>query len=187
MSWRKKIIIIGTALIVLIGGSVAVVLVVRKSPALQNTIYKVANVNAPAVNTNQAVTNVNAPVAADTNRSQINYVARNFAERFGSGSNQNQGSNYMAAQEFGTKAFNTYLTTLANQEKNKTTTGKYHGYISRVLTITITKLNTLTASAVLGMQRQETLDTTTKNYNQNLSIELQKVGSDWKIDAAAWQ
>lgn len=183
---RRKLIIYLSAFVVIIGVSVAVILSVNRSPKLQNVVNSLANkqpTNSTTTNTNSAVTNT-AIVTPD--RSQITFVARNFAERFGSASSENNGSNLVAAQAYGTQNFNEYLDEQIILAKvTRPTT--YTGTIARALVFDFLRLNAANASVVVSTQYESTVGTTTTTKNRDLLIDLVKVGGDWRVNAAAWK
>ena len=184
---RRLLILFSVVFVILVAGSITVVLLVHRNPKLQNTIYKLANVNAPATNTptNVAVKNTNA--TAEASRAQISLVARNFAEIYGSGSNQNNGSNLTEAQAYTTASYSQYLRSVITENRLTQPTSPYHGFVTKALVIQLTKLTSTTATVLVGTQRQETTGTQTKTYTQNLEIDFIKVSGAWKVNAAAWK
>lgn len=181
----RRILIIIIAFVVLVGGSLAVVLSVKNSPALQNTVQRIANL--PGTTTNTVTTNTALPTSsAEAERTRVIFVARTFAEVYGSGSNQNNFSNLTAAQTYSTKTYANALQAQIAQGRLTLVTTPYHGYVTKALVVTFTKLSTTTASVVVSTQRQETLDDKSKTYTQNLEVQLQKNGNDWQVNAAQW-
>lgn len=183
----RRLIIIAAAFLVLIVGSVAVVLLVRRSPILQNTVSKLANLPSNA-NTATTVRNVNAGQVASlaADRQQISYVARNFTERYGSGSNQNDFSNLVEAEAYATKSYAAVLRVQIAQGRLANVTVPYHGFVTKALVVTFAKLTSSSAVIVVSAQRQETAGADTKTYNQDLHLDLLKVGTTWQVNAAEW-
>ncbi len=183
----RRLIIIAAAFVTLVGVSVAVILIVRRSPTLQNTVSKLANLPTNA-NTSTVVRNVNSGQAAslEADRQRISYAARNFTERYGSGSNQNDFSHLVEAQAFVTKSYATVLRVQIAQGRLANVTVPYHGFVTKALVISFAKLTSTSAVVVISAQRQETTGADTKTYNQDLHVDLLKVGGAWQVNAAEW-
>lgn len=186
MSRRLLIIILGA--LVLIGIAVAIIFVVNGNPDLQNQVLKIANVNTSNTNTtnvNTALANTNASVSADVVARE--FVGRNFAEAFGSGSSEDNFSNWQKTKPYTTDSFGAFLDRTQAQQRQINLTGPYHSYLTKSLVVTTTKLTTTTAAMTIGTQRQETIVSDTQVYYQDLLLDLIKVGSDWKVNAASWK
>jgi hypothetical protein len=181
---RRRLIIIAIAVLVISVPALIAVIVVDRSPALQNTVLRLSNQS--VANENVAVTNIATNVATNPDHASITYAARNFAEVYGSGTNQNNVAHYQQAKQWATADFSRFLDRLIAQERNTPTT-PFHRVISSALVVSITRQTPTIASVTIGLQRQETIDTTTKTYNQELHLDLIKVQTDWKVNAASWQ
>lgn len=184
---RNRLIIIAVALVVVIGVSLGIILAVNRSPKLQNVVYKVSQTTPP---TNTVIQNTNAaPVAAkiSPDRQAIQFVARNFTERYGSFSNQNAGSNLQDAAQYATVS---YAEILKKQAANKLSTPnapEYNGTVTKALVFTFVKLTTVAASVVVSTQQTVTTGNTPATVNVDLLVDFIKVGADWKVNAAVWK
>lgn len=184
----RRLVIILVIAAVLIIGAVAVVFFVDRSPALQNTVLQIANVNtntSTTTNTNTSLPNTN--VSVDTEAIKREYSARNFTESFGSGSSQDNFANWEKTKPFVTASFGAFLDRTLSQQRQANLSGAYHAYLTKTLVVTTTRSNASTASMVIGTQRQETLESSTTTYYQDLLLDLVKVGDDWKVNAASWK
>jgi hypothetical protein len=171
-------------LIALVGLGTGIILLVNKSPSLQNVVLKLSN-TADETNANQLANQNTNPAPTETPEQQrLIYVARNFAEQFGSGTNQNNSANLREAQQWGTKNFNDYLNRQIALGSCPST--PYRATVTKVLVVNITKQATTTAAVTIGAQREETIDQAVTTYTQNLLIDLLKQGDDWKVNAATW-
>lgn len=185
---RKRLLIILIAVAVLVVPIVIAVFVINRSPGLQNTVLKLANIttndniNAPA-NTNNGL-NVNAAAAADL--TAITFVSRNFAETYGSGSNQNGGSNIVAAEQWASRSYVDVLKREISRLTNSPT-AKYTATTTRALVVNVTKQTASTAAVTVGTQRQETVDKQVTDFYQDIFIDLVKDNSGWKVNAAKWK
>ncbi|GEM_PF-2485926 len=184
---RRLLFIIGAA-VLLIGAAIAVILLVNRSPALQNKVLQLANVNSSNANVQNSNTQpVNTNTAVDNDQVVREYAARNFAEAFGSGSSEDNFSNWEKTKPYVTDSFGAFLDRTLAQQRQINLTGPYHSYLTQSLVVTTTKVAPTTAAMTIGTQRQETIDQDTKVYYQDLLLDLVKVGSDWKVNAASWR
>lgn len=184
----RRLILILSIAAVLVFVAIVIIFFVDRSPALQNTVLQIANVNtntAPPSNTNGDLPNTNATV--DTELIKREYVARNFAESYGSGSSQDNFANWEKTKPFVTTSFSAFLDRTLNQQRQQNLSGPYHAYLTKALVVTTNSTTATTASMTIGTQRQETLDTTVTTYYQDLLLDLIKVGDDWKVNAASWK
>src|SRR5437899_1530643 len=158
MSRRLLFILIGVAALVI--PVVIAAFVINRTPRLRNAVLKLgnvnvsSNVNAIAANTNVSGT-VNSPSA---DRTQIKFVSRNFAETYGSGSNQNNAGNIVDAEKWATASLTTTLNSQIAQQRATQTVTPYHGILTTALVMNITKQTTTTAVVAVSTQRQETID-----------------------------
>lgn len=188
MNRRLLFILIGLA--VLVVPTVIAAVIINRSPKLQNTVLKLGNINT-AKNTNGALasntntTNTNNSVAVE--QAQILFVSRNFAETYGSGSNQNNFSNITESEKWATKSYADFLERGIVQQRAGQKTSPYHEILTKVLVMNITKQSTATAAVTVSTQRQETTDRTPKVYYQDLLLDLIKVGAAWQVNAATWK
>lgn len=181
----RRLVIIIIAIVALIGASVAIVLLVDRSPSLQNAVYQATNTAPANSNTNTAAVNVNtAPVSPD--KSAIQFVARNFTERYGSWSNQNGASNLVAAKAYATPAYSKYLEDQIQKTKATPVPAVYSGTITKALVFTWLKQTDTLASVQVATQQEVTTGPSTITQTKNLLIDLVKVGTDWKVNAAVW-
>lgn len=183
---RRRLIIVAVSLIVVVIPAVIIIYAVNRSPQLQNTVLKVANVNRPSANVNPANANtITDPRASD--RQAVTFTSRNFAERFGSESNQNNFANFVQAKAYGTTSFNASVERSIAQQRLTAKTTPYTGTITKALSISIGTLGKASTSVTVSTQRQETIDRTERVYYQDLILEMLKVGNDWKVNAASWK
>jgi Flp pilus assembly protein TadG len=187
---RSRLIILFSAFLVIILGSIGVMWAVKKSPRLQQAIENSAHLNRP-VNTNSVATNGNRNSAANspanTDVADINFVARNFTERFGSDSSQSDYAGMAAAETWGTTSFNDRLNSNLAVLRAQPVSPTFHQITTQALIITITSRVTSTATVTVSTQRQETTGTDVKTYNQDLVLTFRQVADHWLVDNASWQ
>ncbi|MEK7637086.1 MAG: hypothetical protein AAB402_01685 [Patescibacteria group bacterium] len=183
----RRIIFFASALVVMIGLALVIILSVTRSPRLQNAVYRVTNTAPPVTNRpTDAPANANrSPYTPD--RQAIIYVARNFTERYGSGSNQNGGRNLTDAQAYATAAYGDFLGAQIAQARSAPPPKEYHGTVTRALVFNVLKQTTAAASVVVATQQTVTVGTAATVQTKDLLIDLVKVGADWKVSAAVWK
>lgn len=184
---RNRIIAVIIAIVVLVGLSLGLILLVRHNPKLQNTVYKITNTSAPtnaAANINLPA-NINAPPIS-SDRVAITAVARNFTERYGSWSNENKGSNLVAAQAYGTKLFNNFLATQIAKEQSSPAAAEYQGVITTALAFHFETMTAANATVLVTTRQQVTTGAKTQLITKDILLIMLKVGSDWKINSAVW-
>lgn len=183
MSRRILIIVIVAA--VLIIPAVVVLWLVNRSPSLQNKVLQLAN-------TNTTIVNINTNSASNTNTvnnpeaDAIKLTARNFAETYGSYNSQNNYANLTDAKAWSTIAFGAYLDRTAVQGQQQPAPAEYQATLTKAVVMKIAKQTAGTATVVVTTQRQDTAGQKVTTYYQDLTLELQKVGDNWLVNAASW-
>ncbi|MFH0873511.1 MAG: hypothetical protein V1846_01575 [Candidatus Komeilibacteria bacterium] len=133
---------------------------------------------------NTAVTNSNSPetpVKAPEGGEAV-VAARNFAERFGSYSNQNPYDNIKQLFPLMTGRLSSTFTT-ANTKPGDS----YQGVESRLIAIKVVQANAAVAQLVVTLQRSErNASLQPKVYYQDLALTLIKQANQWLVDAAEW-
>jgi len=182
----RRILLILIAAVILVALGLGIVLLVDRTPALQNAL-------APAGDTNETTNNANAAPATNDNtnahsdRAAIEYVARNFSELYGSGTTQNDFVNIIEAKQWGTANFNSYLDRLVALERSKGPHQKFTRTISTALVIKISKQAAATAAVTVTLQRTDSGEAGDKQYYQDIHLDEVKQEANWKINAATWQ
>lgn len=182
---RNRLLIIGIALVVLIGGALAVLLLVNKSPQLQNAVYKLANTNSAAANTNSTA-NINRNIPP-SDRDTIRFAARTFTELYGSFSNQNNGSNLIEAAAYATKDFAAVLRQQAVVKQATPPATTYISVITRAYVFSFVQQTSTVATVVVSTQQQTTTGASTVTGTKDLLLDLVKVGANWQVSAAVWK
>jgi hypothetical protein len=116
-------------------------------------------------------------------------VAANFAERFGTYSNQVP---LVLGDDLKLITTSKMQTWLKGYYQNKKDLPDYHQYYSLTTTALGTNNNVLDASGskatvTLQTSRSENKAGIDKQFNQNIEIVLLKVGKAWRVDAAYWK
>lgn len=184
---RRYLIISGIAVgaMVLIGGGV--LLLIDRSPSLQNAIEKRANLNQSTnVNGNQNQNQTVTTKPKDTDLETIKFITRNFVEQYGSSTSDDGYSGILRVTKWGTAALNVQIQSfVATQRQNPSTV--YRSTLTKVLVIDVPRRTATTATVSIGTQRQETTGVAVQAYNQNITLGFLKQGSEWKVDSVVWQ
>lgn len=185
---RRTLLIASIAVLILVGLGVGTTLLINRTPKLKNALEQKINTNI-SVNTNAAVDNTNLTVSntnTDAEREAIIFVARNFTERFGTGSTDDKFAGMLSATTWGTVSLNDNLRkNIITLYGNPGTT--YRSFETKALVFSFTRRTDATAALTIGTLRTETIDRSAKSYNQNLQLTLIKSGGLWKVDSANWE
>lgn len=185
---NKKLILIIFAF-VLVGTAVAVVVLIRKgsAPLVEEPIQT-------ATTTGQVSTTVLAPSLPlpppPDEKTSVKILATTFAESFGSYSNQSDGPILVALFPFMTEKMKKWAQSQAGRiEKSLGDPKIYHGYTTKVVSDEGLSMNTAqNAEIKFKTLRTESIATriNNKNFYQDITIRLEKVGEAWKVDGAFW-
>jgi Flp pilus assembly protein TadG len=182
---RNRLLILAVILIILVGGSIAVIVLVNRSPKLQNVVYKIANTNASTTttNTNQA-TNRSSTL---TDQEAIQFTARTFTEMYGSFSNQNAGSNLLEAAAYATSEYAATLRQEAVVKQAQPASATYQQVITKALVFKMLSRSSTSASMVVTTQQRTTNGSVTTTANKDLLLDLQRQRTSWLVSAAVWK
>jgi hypothetical protein len=128
---------------------------------------------------------VNIPEAASVEFTVEN-LSRNFADRFGSWSTDNQGQNLLELMSLSTNSLQNYLESIELNYQNE----EFFGVTTRAIS---TQIVSLDESAGIGEVLVQTQRTTTNDdlnqhtYYQNISISVIEVDGKWLVNEAEWQ
>ncbi len=181
----KRFLIILGAFILIIGGAIAVILFVYKSPSAQNAIYSITNRSDVNTNTTNTTTNTNRTTLSPDSEA-IRFTARTFAERYGSFSNQSDGSNLRSAAEYATPSYaETLKTRAASTQPDYSST--YHGVTSKAIAFDVVSQTTNNSTIVVSVQQTVIDGATTSTITKELQLDEVKTDDGWRVNAATWQ
>lgn len=126
----------------------------------------------------------------EENQDNATQLAIFFAERYGTSSSQADFSNLTDSQVFMTDSFKTATNKLILTERNKAADGVYKSIVTKAILVDFSSFDEVagTAEGVVKTKRLKTeTDGQTSSYEQNLAINLEKVGNEWKVDSASWK
>lgn len=185
----RRLTVILVAAAVLIGLSLLVIVMVNRNPKLQNTVLELAN--RPTTTTISPLVsptiNTNSQVVSSPEEEAIRFVAKNFTEKYGSGSSTSNAQNLVEAKMWGTASFIGGLNRQIDAERQKNLDGVYRRMVTKALVVDILSRQTTRAVVTVSTQREETTGDKTDTYYQDALLNLTKESSGWKIEAAAWK
>ena len=125
---------------------------------------------------------VTTPVSTeDAGERYVRQLARNFVERFGSYSNQNENSHIDTVLPLVTQSMSTWLETQRLQQDRE-----YSGKTTKVVVYTIEEFNDTSAKVHVEVQEVlQTRYTEERNYRTG-TVNLIKVDGEWKISGLYW-
>jgi len=189
MSRRNKILLIIAIILILAILALLLFLSIIKKPAAVPggktppvTLPKVQNLTP-----RQAETPKTSP--ADTTRQTLEALARTFAERFGSFSNQINYQNLADLNPLMTPAVKAWVGTYINKLKAvNPPSGPFYGITTRALNVVVKILDADNADAVVGTQREETKGAASPVIlYQDLKLTFKRVNQQWLVDFVKWQ
>lgn len=131
---------------------------------------------------------------ADTPLGQLDIerMAKSFAERFGSFSNQSNYTNITDLRMFMSEKMKKWADAyMAKNQKDNTADQVYYGLTSKALSADTTLFDDAkgAATVIVETRRREAMGTSNNSsnlYNQKITITFVKENQIWKVDSAIW-
>ncbi|MFH0819057.1 MAG: hypothetical protein V1898_03625 [Patescibacteria group bacterium] len=207
---QKKFIIIVTALLALLFIGFGVIFYIYQNhqteikPENSNTNIAVNNTNNQIDNQGNIIideTNNNANSASPaesetfvaTQANQTNAIlklAKNFAERFGTYSNENNYDNIRNLKNISSTEMQAWLETLIDNNSKKPNEA-FSAVTTKALTVDLLSFDVGSniAEVMVSTSRSEEAEFSTekKTYTQKIKIEIIQENNSWKINRAYWQ
>lgn len=120
-------------------------------------------------------------------------IAINFAERFGSYSNQANYENMITLQPFMSERMKNWSIKYVDEQRQKNVNNSiYYGIITKVVSSEVEEFNDEKGNAKVSVKtrRKESFITgnnSSQAYNQGILLTMVKENGTWKIDEAYWQ
>lgn len=191
MDRRKKIIII--VILVIIGILLAIFFLVGQQKNGNEQSTPTATTTTPqgerASLTPPVRERTQSEVKEMNQESQVLAIARTFAERYGSFSNQGGFLNLLDLEAISTDSLNRELRQ-SYVDREKEEVGEYFGVTTRVVSLKVEAIDSDSSARVRAeTQREEARGNTTSKrvYYQAITLELVKVGNVWKVDSVKWE
>lgn len=182
---KRRLIIIIISFIVILGVSIGGFSLVQRSPKLQNSVAKLANVK--ITNVTNAPKNTNKPIVTNTKElNEVKSVSRIFAERYGSTSNQDPLALKSVLPYSSTRLVGILQANL-NEIASKTPPSIPVTVETKAYVVTVTDLKSTSANATISTIRQETVGTSApKATQQELLLDLVRENGAWRVDQVRW-
>lgn len=181
---KRRLIIIAISFIVILGVSIGGFALVQRSPQLQNTVAKLANVQVNASSNipiaNRAVTSNSKLIA------EAQSVARIFAERYGSTSNQDPSAqaNVLVYTSDRLKAI---LRANIDDLVQRPISAVSVVVETKAYVVDVSGLTDSSATAVVSTVRSETVGSAApKVTRQDLTVQLVREKNTWRVDQVRW-
>ena len=183
MDSKKKKIIWGVIIILTIISLVIFIMSLFKAQLIDD-IYSTDN--QPVFETNSPEFEpVKIPAEASVEFTVEN-LSRNFADRFGSWSTDNQGQNLFELMSLSTNSFQNYLENVELDYQNE----EFFGVTTRAISTKIISLDKAAGQAEILVKTQRTTtddDLSQDTYYQEILISLIEINGTWLVDEAEWQ
>lgn len=132
-----------------------------------------------------------APIRQETTSADLIRLAKAFAERFGSYSNQSNFNNITDLKIFMTEKMSEWADgKLIEMRKNKPAYEIYFGVTTKAVATELVSFdnNSGKSEVVVSTQRRESSGTkgNTRNYYQDINIKFVKEDNVWRVDSATW-
>ena len=181
---KRRLIIIVASFVLIIGISIGGFLIVQGSPKLQNTVAKLANVPSTTIHTTTSETNT--PIVDQFHLPELKSVARIFAERYGSTSNQDP-SSLSAVVPYSSQRLATILQANITQLEARAKPEVALTVTTKSYVITPSAVSATSATVTVGTIREEVVGSASeKKTKQDVVLQAIRENGAWKIDQAEW-
>ena len=123
----------------------------------------------------------------ETSKEDLKQMAFAVSERFGSYSNEGNFGNINDLKIYMTDSMKLWADNYIEEQSEKEYTGNYYGITTTALVGEVTEFNDDSASVIVTTKRKEVKDQQENVYNQDIIINFNKVGDEYKVDDAYWQ
>ena len=129
----------------------------------------------------------------DVTEEELRQIARSFAERFGSYSNQSDFSNINDLRMFMSQKMKNWAESFVREQREKKTNNDiYYGITTKSVSEKVQKYDKNSGQAEIMVQTRRRESTGTRNnssnvYNQEILFKFIKEKGAWKVDSAYWQ
>ncbi len=159
----------------------------------QNFLNNEENLSEPLINDvkdNQEVQKENLkPIERQESQLELDLesVARNFTERYGSWSNHNQNNNFKSAEIYMTKNMVLVLNNFITNNDKLNDDSVYYGIETKVLNVQVLESTADFADVKVNTQRKQVLDEQESVFYQALILDLITENETWLVDDAEWE
>ena len=139
--------------------------------------------------TTAEVVKIAPPTVAEKQAASIGAVAKTFVERFGSYSNQSGYSSLAELEALSTESFAAWLQSnyVPELKKEHDPAGYYYEISTEAPMIASVEQSATAAKFVVTTQRIEKTDNGEKTFQQDIVLDMKKIGDERRGDGAYWQ
>src|SRR3989339_206310 len=139
--------------------------------------------------TTAEVVKIAPPTVAEKQAASIGAVAKTFVERFGSYSNQSGYSSLAELEALSTESFAAWLESncVPKLKKEHDPSGYYYEISTEAPMIASVEQSATAAKFVVTTQRIEKTDNGEKTFQQDIVLDMKKIGDEWRGGGAYWQ
>ena len=139
--------------------------------------------------TTAEVVKIAPPTVAEKQAASIGAVAKTFVERFGSYSNQSGYSSLAELEALSTESFAAWLQSnyVPKLKKEHDPAGYYYEISTEAPMIASVEQSAAAAKFIVTTQRIEKTDNGEKTFQQDIVLDMKKIGDEWRVDGAYWQ
>jgi hypothetical protein len=123
----------------------------------------------------------------EVTKEDLKQLAFAISERFGSYSNEGNFGNISDLKIYMTDSMKSWAEGYVEEQSETEYTGSYYGITTTSLVGEVTEFDEESASVTVTTKRREIKDNEESIFNQDIIINFNKVGNEYKIDAIYWQ
>lgn len=182
---KQRLLIIAITFIVILGISIGGFVIVQRSPKLQNTVAKLANVT---TTTNTTISkNTNTTVVDVHHLADLQAVARIFAERYGSSTNQDPTASLRAVLPYTSDRLAGILQANIADIATHSIPSISIVIQTKAYVLNPTNVQSTVATVIVSTIRQESVGSApTKQTKQDITLQFVRQRNIWTVDQAQW-
>jgi len=123
----------------------------------------------------------------ETSKEELKQIAFAISERFGSYSNEGNFGNISDLKIYMTDSMKNWADSYISESQAEGYSGDYYGITTTALVGEVLEFNEDDASFLITTSRREVKDNQEEVFNQDIIINFNKIGDEWKVHEAYWQ
>jgi len=123
----------------------------------------------------------------ETSKEELKQIAFAISERFGSYSNEGNFGNISDLKIYMTDSMKNWADSYISESQAEGYSGDYYGITTTALVGEVLEFNEDEASFLITTSRREVKDNQEEVFNQDIIINFNKIGDEWKVHEAYWQ
>ncbi len=123
----------------------------------------------------------------ETSKEELKQIAFAISERFGSYSNEGNFGNISDLKIYMTDSMKNWADSYISESQAEGYSGDYYGITTTALVGEVLEFNEDDASFLITTSRREVKDNQEEVFNQDIIINFNKIGDEWKVHEAYWK